>query len=97
MIAFRASSEALGADGEFKMIGDVSKPYPLIYMRFRGNEKFIVALNPSDKMVEAEIGTLNSELVKYVFGTSEKCSYKLGKTVDTIKIPALSAAIFKLE
>jgi maltose alpha-D-glucosyltransferase / alpha-amylase len=97
LIAFRASSDALGADGEFKMIGDITKPYPLIYMRKKGNEKYIIVLNPSDKIVEAEIETLNSANVKYVFGTNTKCSYKPGKTTDKIKLPALSSAIFKVE
>jgi maltose alpha-D-glucosyltransferase/alpha-amylase len=97
LIAFRATSEALGNDGEFKMVSDVSKPYPLIYMRVKGNEKYIIGLNPSDKMAEAEIVTLNSDRVKYAFGTNEKCSYKAGKNVDKIKLPAISAVIFKIE
>jgi maltose alpha-D-glucosyltransferase / alpha-amylase len=97
MIAFRASSDALGSDGEFKMLGDITKPYPLIYMRTKGSEKYIIGLNPSDKIVEAEIETLNSDHIKYVFGTNIKCSYKPGKTVDKIKLPALSAVIFKME
>ena len=97
LIAFRGTSDALGCDGEFKMVGDISKPYPLIYMRTKGNEKYIIGLNPSDKPVEAEIATLNAGHVKYAFGTNEKCSYKPGKSVDKIKLPAVSAAIFKIE
>jgi len=54
-------------------------------------------LNPSDKIAEAEIGTLNSDHIKYVFGTNVKCSFKSGKTVDKVKLPGLSAAIFKVE
>jgi maltose alpha-D-glucosyltransferase / alpha-amylase len=97
MIAFRGGSEALGNDGEFKMIGDIGKPYPLVYMRIKGNEKYLVALNPSDKPVEAEIPSLSPGKVKYVFGSNEKCAYKQGKPVDKLKIPAVSAAIFKVE
>jgi maltose alpha-D-glucosyltransferase / alpha-amylase len=97
LIAFREAADALGNDGEFKMVGDLNKPYPLIYMRLMGNEKYIIALNPSDKPAEAEIATLNPEHIKYAFGTNKKCSYKQGKNVDKIKIPAVSAAIFKVE
>ena len=97
LIKFRSSSDALGNDGEFKMVSDISKPYPLIYMRAKGNEKYIIGLNPSDKMSETEFPTLNSSRIKYAIGTNEKCSYKAGKTVDKINLPAVSAVIFKIE
>lgn len=97
LLKLRSSSEALGNDGEWKLISDVNKPYPMVYMRLSGNEKYVIAFNPSDKKVETELPTLNSSRVVYTFGNSEKCSYKSGKSIDKIKLPAVSAAIFKIE
>ncbi|MDP4223645.1 MAG: alpha-amylase family glycosyl hydrolase [Bacteroidota bacterium] len=97
LLKLRASSAALGNDGEWKLVSDVNKPYPMVYIRRNGNEKYIIAINPSDKKVDAEFSTLNLNRVAYTLGTTSKCSYKAGKSVDTIKMPAVSAVIFKFE
>lgn len=88
---------ALGNNGQWEFLSDVTQPYPMVYARISGNEKYIIALNPSDKKVEAKISSLNANRVDYVFGTNEKCSYKSDKSGDTVKLPPVSAAIFKLE
>ncbi len=69
----------------------------MVYLRQNGNEKYIIAINPSDKKAEAEIAAMNSKHVSFSFGTTEKSSYRTGKTIDTIKLPAVSAVIFKVE
>ena len=97
LLKIRQSSEALGNEGAFKMISDVNNPYPLIYTRTNGNEKYIIVLNPSGKITETEVPASNLTHVSYAFGTSEKCSYKPGKATDKIKMPAVSVAIFKAE
>ena len=97
LIALRESSPALGNDGDWKLVSDVNKPYPMVYMRSSGNEKYIIAINPSGRNVRAELGSMDAVNVKYVFGTSEKCSYKPGKKTDMVKLPAVSAAVFKIE
>lgn len=97
LLKLRATSGALGNDGKWELVNDVNRPYPLVYMRSSGNEKYIIAINPSDKKAEAEFSTLKPEKVTYTFGTTEKCNYKAGKTSDIIKLPPVSAAVFKLE
>jgi maltose alpha-D-glucosyltransferase/alpha-amylase len=97
LLSLRRSSPALGNDGGWELISDVSKPYPMIYMRTGQGQKYIIALNPSGKKADAEFATLKSSKVSFVFGTTGKSSYKIGKGLDTIKLPAVSAAIFKLE
>jgi hypothetical protein len=67
------------------------------HRRCSGNEKYIIAINPSGKNVRAELGSMDAVNVKYVFGTSEKCSYKPGKKTDMVRLPAVSAAVFKIE
>jgi maltose alpha-D-glucosyltransferase/alpha-amylase len=97
LLKLRASAAALGNDGGWQLLSDVNQPYPMIYMRYSGNEKYIIAVNPSDKSVEARIAAQNGNHFTYTFGTSKKCSYKNGKGEDLIKMPAVSAAIFKIE
>jgi maltose alpha-D-glucosyltransferase/alpha-amylase len=96
LIALRASSDALDNNGGWELVSDINQPYPMVYMRLFGDEKYIIAINPSGKKVEAEIATLNSDHVSYILGTSEKCSYITGKKLDTVKLPSVSAAIFKV-
>jgi len=97
LLKLRASSAALGNDGEWTFLSDTSHPYPMIYMRRSGNEKYIIAVNPSNKSVEARINTQGSNRAMYAFGTVENSKYTVGKSEDMIKMPAVSAAIFKLE
>jgi maltose alpha-D-glucosyltransferase/alpha-amylase len=97
LLKLRASSPALGNEGKWALISDVNKPYPMIYMRTGGNEKYIVGINPSDQKVESEIATLNSKKIIYKFGTTEKYIYKAGKANDNIIMPAISAVILKIE
>jgi len=97
LLKLRASSSALGNNGKWELLSDMNQPYPMVYIRTYGNEKYIIALNPSDKKVEAKISSMNANRVNYVFGTTEKCSYKSEKVGDTVKLPPVSAAIFKLE
>ncbi len=97
LLKLRASSTALGNNGKWEYLSDLNQPYPMVYMRASGNEKYIVALNPSGKKVEVKILAQNANQVNYLFGTAEKCSYKSNKSGDTIKLPPVSAAIFKIE
>lgn len=97
LLKLRASSPVLGSQGRWQLLSDTSQPYPMIYMRTGGNEKYVIAVNPSGKNREAKIAAQKSNRVTDVFGTTDKCSYKTGNDGDVIKMPAVSAAIFKLE
>ncbi|HMI59703.1 MAG TPA: alpha-amylase family glycosyl hydrolase [Puia sp.] len=97
LVKLRSASAAMGNDGRLKFLSDTAQPYPLVYMRYSGNEKYIIALNPSNKSVEAKIGTQGGNRVTYAAGTTESGKYTIGKTEDIIKLPAISAAIFRLE
>jgi glycosidase len=97
LLKLRESSAALGNDGEWKLISDVNKPYPLVYIRYTKGEKYVIAINPSDKKVKAELSDMYTKQAKYIFGTTEKASYKIGKDADEITLPAVSAAIYKID
>ncbi len=97
LLHLRASSAALGNDGAWKLLSDTSHPYPMVYMRNSNNEKYIIAVNPSAKSISADINSQKSDSYTYVLGTNKKCFYKKGKVTDVIRLPPVSAAIFKLD
>lgn len=51
--ALRKSSAALCADGAFTALYAKPGKYPFVYMRQKGKEKFLIALNPSNNKVNA--------------------------------------------
>ena len=98
LLKLRASYPALGNTGDWKQISDVNKPYPLIFMRSAAGEKYIIAINPSDKKVEAVISSQGTGKAILTIGNNPKSSYKPGKKgTDTILLPPVSAAVYKLE
>jgi maltose alpha-D-glucosyltransferase/alpha-amylase len=96
LLKLRESSAALGNDGEWELLSDINQPYPMVYMRRHGDEKYVIAINPSGKDAEAKIAAQHKRGT-YTSGTTKNCSYKTGADGDMIKMPAVSAAIFKLE
>ncbi|MEO6684344.1 MAG: hypothetical protein ABIN24_00200, partial [Dyadobacter sp.] len=97
LLRLRQTSAAMGNVGEWTLLNQVDQSYPMVYSRFSQGEKYIVAINPMDKQGTADISAVHATKVTYTFGTSKKSSYKSGKTMDVITIPAASAAIFKIE
>jgi maltose alpha-D-glucosyltransferase / alpha-amylase len=97
LVKLRQTSQALGNSGEWTLLNDSTQNYPMIYSRQLGKEKYVVAINPTEKKTTTDIATLNATKVGYTFGTSPKNSYKSGKKLDTIDLLPLSSAIFKVE
>lgn len=98
LLKLRDSSVALGNDGDWKLVSSPDKPYPLIYMRWSGNEKYIVAVNPSDKKAEAVIPSLNISKTIYITGNTTKGKYSIGsKGMDTVQLPPVTAVVYKIE
>lgn len=55
LIAVRKSTPALGNLGEWKLISDLSQPYPMVYQRSVNGQTCVVAINPSGRAVKAEL------------------------------------------
>ncbi|MFI4912759.1 MAG: alpha-amylase family glycosyl hydrolase [Sedimentisphaeraceae bacterium JB056] len=94
LIELRNSSEALSADGGFTPLFAKKKKYPLVYMRNKGREKFIVALNPTKNETSASfdiIGKGDTEPV-FVEGVEIKAA---GKKMR-LKMQPFSYGIFSL-
>ena len=97
LLALRAATPALGVEGEWKYVGDMDNPYPMIYARMLGDEKYVVVFNPAAREVEGKIAPLGKK-AKWVYGNDAslaKC--KTSKEGHTFKMKPISVAIFKIE
>ncbi|MCF0178384.1 MAG: alpha-amylase, partial [Bacteroidales bacterium] len=104
IIKFRRSSAALGSLGEWKLVSSLDAPYPMVYERSANGEKWVVVINPSNKKVTGKIptysaGDKNNPAYKpeIKFGSYKSCTYKAGKSEDTITISPVSAAVYKIK
>lgn len=97
LLKMRSESEALGNDGDWKLLSDVNRPYPLVYLRSAGNERYCIVVNPSDRRVTAEFPSLQSAGADCRVATAAPARYIRGKKTDKVTAPPVSATIFKLE
>jgi maltose alpha-D-glucosyltransferase/alpha-amylase len=94
----RASSVKIGNTGDWKLVSDVNKPYPMVFIRWANGEKYIIAINPSAKKVETTILSNGEEKAVFITGNTSKSSYRIGrKGTDTVELPPVSAVVYKLE
>ena len=94
LLRLRQEVPALGADASWKLVSSLGQPYPMVYERSWRGERCWVVLNPSGKDVSV---TLPKELSKpeLIGGNYKKCTYRQTKNGDTIRLSAVSAAIFR--
>ncbi len=97
LIALRQATPALGADADWKYVGDVENPYPMIYERTDGKEKYVVVLNPSGREATGSIEALGTKAT-WVYGTDRKAAKcRSAKGMQTFTLAPTTAAIFKVE
>jgi maltose alpha-D-glucosyltransferase/alpha-amylase len=96
LLALRATTPALGVDGEWKYVGDLDNPYPMIYARTLGNEMYVVVFNPANREVEGSIAPLGKK-AEWVYGNNAKLAKcKTSKAGHTFKMKPISVAIYKI-
>lgn len=95
LTSLRHSSKALNNDGEWELLSDTKRSYPMVYKRSSGNETYVVCLNPSGKSVTASIKALGKKAKAVV--VSGKASYKPSASGDVVKMGGVSAAVFKID
>lgn len=96
LLALRKATPALGVEGEWKYVGDMDTPYPMIYARTLGTEQYVVVFNPADRTVSGTIPAMGKR-AEWVFGNNAslaKC--KTGKDVHTFTMKPISVAIYKI-
>ena len=97
LLALRSATPALGVEGEWKYVGDMDNPYPMIYARTLGQEKYIVVFNPANREVEGSIAAMGKR-AEWIYGNSAKLAKcKTSKESHTFKMKPISVAIFKVK
>ena len=97
LLALRAATPALGVEGEWKYVGDMDNPYPMIYARTLGEEKYVVVFNPADREVEGSIAPMGKK-AEWVYGNNEKLAKcKTSNSGHTFKMKPISVAIYKIK
>ena len=97
LIALRQATPALGVDGDWKYVGDLDNPYPMIYARTLGDEKYVVVFNPADRTVTGSIPAMGKK-AEWVFGNNRslaKC--KSSKELHSFTMKPISVAIYKIK
>lgn len=97
LLALRASTPALGVEGDWEYVGDVGNPYPMIYARRTADAKYVVVLNPSDRTVTGDIAPMGSK-AKWVYGNNRRAAKcKSSSAGHSFTMQPVSVAIFKIE
>ncbi|TAH26564.1 MAG: glycosylase [Cytophagales bacterium] len=95
LIELRRKEKALYAQADFKVLYMEKDKYPFIYSRSLGNEKIIVALNPSGKELSVEIPLKIKGKLELLSGTPSILNTTGDKTMLTMK--GVSYSIYKLK
>jgi glycosidase len=80
----RKSHPALGSDGTYRTLFGKSRAYPFIYERTMGEQRFIIALNPSAKAVETAVSTLDGSEPTVVLSHNKKMTGQLNSLTFTL-------------
>ena len=96
LVALRNEYPALGTEGSWTYLSSLEQPYPMIFMRQLGEERFIVAINPSGKTVSSTFDAPADKAVA-IYGTELSNRYKVKGGKATIVMKPISATIFRLD
>ncbi len=97
LIALRREIPALGTAGDWEYVGDMDNPYPMIYSRSLGNEKYVVVFNPSKREVSGSTAPLGKG-AKWIYGNNPKLAKcKSSKEGHTFVMKPFSVAIFRID
>ena len=96
LLALRASTPALGNEGDWRLVSSLDRPYPMVYERTKGAETCLVAINPSGKKVSASIPSYGVSDPQIIGGSYKKPRFKTSKGVDTITLDPCSSVIYRI-
>jgi maltose alpha-D-glucosyltransferase/alpha-amylase len=94
LIDLRKAHPALCGSGQFEPVYAIKGEYPFVYKRSREDEVLLVAVNPTEKPVEAHLpGSLFSKIPETLLGKGEFVLHDGGWE---LKLPGISSGVFKL-
>lgn len=94
LIDLRKNSPALQANGTMTPLYAKQKRYPFVFLRQRGRERFIVAINPSDQRVTATFDYKRLSTIQLELGRGATTTSK-GKRIK-VSMDAFSYGIYKI-
>jgi glycosidase len=91
----RSQHQALCADGDFIPLYAEKEKYPFIYMRKLGEEKFLIAINPSKNTVSVELDKENiGNSGDIVYGNGTNITFSIEKV--KVEMEGISCGIVKI-
>jgi maltose alpha-D-glucosyltransferase/alpha-amylase len=94
LIDLRKNSPALQANGTMTPLYAKQKRYPFVFLRQRGRERFIVAINPSDQRVTAAFDYKRLSTIQLELGRGATTTSK-GKRIK-VSMDGISYGIFSI-
>ena len=94
LVAIRNKYPALQASAEFEILHARPGKYPLVYRRVNDQEEFIIAINPSSQMVQAEFPHQSSAEPEFIYGTKGNLINQA--SIHKIILPAVSGVIYRI-
>ena len=94
LLAFRRECAAAGNDGTFRVVYAEPETCPAVYLRQKGTESILVAVNPGGKPVKVSFGLADAGQYAAVFTS---CGVKLteGRGDSTLEMPPVSYAVYR--
>ena len=76
------------------MVSDPYKPYPVVYERFDGEDRYLVVLNPREKPAEVKVGECVS--LEVVWGDTGDLKVARHGGIMTLKIKGTASVICRI-
>ena len=96
LIRLRKDNPAIGYRGDWEFLSPVDEPYPMIYSRSYGGERYIVVLNPRKKSAECTLSSI-SRLDECIYGDAKAVKASKAKGGVKLKVAGTSCAIYKVD
>ena len=94
LIALRKAHPALATKGDFIILFAEKNRYPLVYERRQGEQRFVIAINPSNNPAFAEFGCANAQHAVAVENTGCQMDVVLGQV--RLSMPPISCVIYSI-
>ena len=95
LLSLRASITALGNMGDWKLVSDPYEPYPVVYERSHGDERYLVVLNPRER--PAEVSVEGYEGLQVIYGDPQALKVSRQKGLTRLKIRGVTSVICKIQ
>ncbi|MGN0189702.1 MAG: glycoside hydrolase family 97 catalytic domain-containing protein [Candidatus Cryptobacteroides sp.] len=94
LLELRKNIPALGNTGDWRMLTDPEKPYPVIYERSSCGERYAVVLNPREEAAEAVIEL--DGVPEVIYGDPSAVSVVSCGERSTVRVSGVSSAICRI-